>query len=151
MPANNTNSASLPLSYFYAMINAGELRLGNLLLHKYNGKISMVTCGYSHFELLGKGDTASFFPVLLKPELLSKCGFTENKDYPLAPQSREFILVLPVIGSNKNEIYGYVKNNGECFVRATVNGAIACNNFFHLHQLQNLYFSMTGQELEIKK
>ena len=133
------------------MINASELRLGNTILHKSNGKISMAPCDYVHFDLLSKGDTASFFPVVLKPELLSKCGFTENKDYPLAPQSREFILVLPVIGSNKNEIYGYVKNNGECFVRATVNGAVVSNNFFHLHQLQNLHFSLTGQELQVKK
>ena len=141
----------MPLSYFYAMINAGELRLGNLLLHKYNGKISMVPCGYFHFELLGKGDTASFYPVVFKPELLIKCGFIENKDYTLAPQSREFILILPVIGNNKNEIYGYVKSNGECFVRATVNGAVASNNFFHLHQLQNLYYILASEELEIKK
>ena len=132
------------------MINANELRLGNLLLHKSNGRISNVPCTYLHFDLLSKGDTVSFYPVTLKPELLTKCGFIENKDYPLAPQSREFILVLPVIGSNKNEIYGYVKSNGECFVRAAVNGAVASNNFFHLHQLQNLYYMLTGEELEIK-
>jgi hypothetical protein len=132
------------------MINANELRLGNLVLHKYNGKISMVPCNYFHFDLLGKGDTASFYPVVLKPELLLKRGFIENKDYPLAPQSRELILVLPVIGNNKNEIYGYVKNNGECFVRAAVNGAVASNNFFHLHQLQNLFYMLTGEELQLK-
>lgn len=133
------------------MINASELRVGSLVLHKSNGRISMIPCNYVHFDLLSKGETASFFPVVLKPELLVKCGFVENRDYPLAPQSREFILVLPVIGSNKNEIYGYVKSNGECFVRATVNGAIVSNNFFHMHQLQNLYFSLTSQELEVKK
>jgi hypothetical protein len=133
------------------MINPTELRLSNLILHKSNGRISMLPCDYVHFDLLSKGETASFFPVVLKPELLTKCGFVENKDYPLAPQSREFILVLPIIGSNKNEIYGYVKNNGECFVRGTVNGAVASNNFFQLHQLQNLYYMLTGKELEVKK
>jgi len=133
------------------MINAAELRLGNSVLYKLNGRISMAAFDYMHFELLSKGDGASFFPVVLKPELFATCGFAENKDYPLAPQSREFILVLPVIGSHKNEIYGYVKNNGECFVRATVNGAIASNNFFYLHQLQNLYFMLTGEELQVKK
>lgn len=133
------------------MINASEFRLGNMVLHKSNGRISMVPFDYIHFDLLGKGDTASFFPIVLKPEMLTKCGFVENKDYPLAPQSKEFILVLPVIGSNKNEIYGYVKSNGECFARATVNGAIASNNFFYLHQLQNLYYTLTGEELELKK
>jgi hypothetical protein len=132
------------------MIQPSELRLGNYILHKLNGKISMVACGYVHFDLLDKGDCSSFYSVVLKPELLQKCGFIENKDYPLLPQAREFILVLPVIGSNKNELFGYVKNNGECFVRATVNGAVATNNFFHVHQLQNLFFTLTGKELEIK-
>ena len=122
-----------------------------MVLHKFNGRITMIPCNYVHFDLLNKGEATTFFPVVLKPEQLTKCGFIENKDYPLAPQSREFILVLPVIGSNKNEIYGYVKSNGECFVRATVNGAIASNNFFHLHQLQNLYYMLTGEELDLKK
>ena len=133
------------------MINASELRLGNYILHKLNGKINMVPCNFSHFEFLQKGDVTDFYPVVLKPELLEKCGFIENKNYPLLPQAREFILVLPVIGSSKNELYGYVKNNGECFVRASVNGTVASNNFFHLHQLQNLFFALTGKELEIKK
>jgi hypothetical protein len=132
------------------MINAAELRLGNYLLHKHNGKISMVACNYNHFELLQKGEAASFYPVVLKPELLEKAGFIENKKYPLLPRAREFILVLAVIGNNKNELYGYVKNNGECFVRATVNGNVTSNNFFHLHQLQNLFFVLTGNEIALR-
>src|SRR5215218_8333916 len=130
------------------MINASELRLGNYILYKSNGKISMLACSFVHFELLSKGDAALFFPVVLKTELLQKGGFTENKNYPLLPQAREFILTLPVIGPQKNEIYGYVKNNGECFVRAMVNGAVVSNNFFYLHQLQNLFFTLTSKELE---
>jgi hypothetical protein len=133
------------------MINAFELRLGNNVLYKFNGKISMLPLDFAHFELIGKGDTTSFYPVILKPELLQKCGFTENKNYPLLPHAREFLLVLPVIGNHKNEFYGYVKNNGECFVRASVNGAVASNNFFHLHQVQNLFFALTDTELEIKR
>lgn len=133
------------------MIQPSELRLGNFVLHKHQGKISMVPCNYVHFDLLHKGDNSSFYPVVLKPELLLKSGFIENKDYPLLPQAREFVLVLPVIGNHKNELFGYVKTNGECFVRATVNGAVATNNFFHLHQLQNLFFALTGTELEIKR
>jgi hypothetical protein len=133
------------------MINPTEFRLGNYVLYKLNGKISMIAFDFSHFSVLSKGDTASFYPVVLKPELLEKSGFIENKNYPLLPQAREFVLVLPIIGSSKNELYAYVKNNGECFVRATVNGSVASNNFFYLHQLQNLFFMLTGNELGIKK
>ncbi len=133
------------------MINATELRLGNYVLFKSAGRISMTAISYLHFEALNKGDVSNFFPLVLKPELLQNCGFIENEKYPLSPQAREFFLTLPVIGSNKNEIAGYQKANGECFVRAIVNGAVVSNNFFHLHQLQNLFYSLTGTELQIKK
>jgi hypothetical protein len=133
------------------MINAAELRLGNYVLYKSSGRISMVAMSYSHFEALSKGDVANFFPVVLKPELFLKAGFIENMDYPLLPQAREFKLTLPIQGDNKNEIVAYSKSNGECFARAIVNGMAASNNLHHLHQLQNLYFALVGGELEIKK
>ena len=133
------------------MIKAEELRLGNFILQKAMGKISMVKCTFAHFDLLAKDGGKDFYPVVLKAELLEKCGFIENKDYPLLPQAREFILALPVIGSNKNELFAYIKNNQECFGRATVNGLPASNNFYHLHQLQNVYFALTGTELAVKQ
>src|SRR5688500_14054250 len=132
------------------MIQPTELRLGNLILFKNQGRISMVPCNYVHFDLMHKGDTSSLYPVVLKAEILQKSGCIANKDYPSLPQARAFVLVLPVIGNHRNELFGYVKTNGECFIRATVNGAVATNNFFHLHQLQNLFFALTGKELEIK-
>jgi len=132
------------------MINANELRLGNYVMQKVSTRVIITKCTFQHFELLGKGRTNEFFPVLLKAELLQNSGFLENKDYPLLPQAREFKLALPVIGANKNEIYAYIKNNKECFARATINNLPVSNNLYHLHQLQNLYFALTGEELEVK-
>jgi hypothetical protein len=132
------------------MINATELRMGNYILQKVAAKISVVPCSFLHFNLLEKGGAADLYPVVLKPEIFEKCGFKENKDYPLLPQAREFKLVLPVNGSGANEILGYVKNNGECFGRAVANGTPISNNFFNLHALQNLYFALTGTELNVK-
>jgi len=129
------------------MINAAELRLGNFIMQKLNNRIITVQCNYRHFELLAQGDK-DLYPVLLKPELLEKTGFIENRDYPLLPDAREFKLLLPVIGKHKNEILAYVKSNKECFGRAVVDGLTASNNFFHLHQLQNLYYVLTGEELK---
>ncbi|MEJ7913570.1 MAG: hypothetical protein WKF70_10475 [Chitinophagaceae bacterium] len=130
------------------MINASEFRLGNYMLQKVAAKISTVQCSYLHFELMMKEGLLHFFPLQLKPELLEKCGFKENKDYPLLPQAREFKLALPVSGNGANEIFAYVKNNGECFGRAVLNAVPISNNFFHLHSLQNLYFALTGKELK---
>ena len=132
------------------MINANELRLGNYLMQKVATRIITTPCTYQHFELLSKGESKDLFPVVLQAELLEKCGFIENKDYPLLPSAREFKLVLPVIGHHQNEIYAYIKNNKECFGRATLNGLPVSNNFYHLHQLQNLYFALTGEELNAR-
>jgi hypothetical protein len=133
------------------MISVNELRLGNHILHKTNHKISKVVCAYHHFALMEKGDIASFFPILLKPELLLQCGFIENKDYPLAPQAKEFRLLLPINGAQQNEIVAYIKSTGEGFARAVVDGKLpVSHNIYHLHQLQNVFFFLTGKELEIK-
>lgn len=132
------------------MINANELRLGNYILQKINTRIAPVKSTFQHFEILQNGSGKDLYPVTLKAEILEKAGFSENNDYPLLPDAREFILVLPVIGNNKNEIRAYIKNNKECFGRAVVNGLPVSNNFYHLHQLQNLYFALTNEELEVK-
>jgi len=132
------------------MINAAELRLGNYLLQKVAAKISTVRCNYGHFDLMTKDGAVHLYPLVLKPELLEKCGFKENKEYPLLPQARELKLTLPVNGSGVNEVVAYVKNNGECFGRAVVNAIPVSNNIFNVHSLQNLYFALTGQELEIE-
>ena len=130
------------------MINSQELRLGNYIMQKVNNRIITVACTYGHFELLQKGEK-DIYAILLKAELLEKTGFIENKDYPLLPAAREFKLVLPVIGNNKNEILAYIKNNKECFARAVVNNLPVSNNIFHLHHLQNLYYALTGEEMNV--
>lgn len=132
------------------MINFHELRLGNFFLQKINNKISSVQCHFKHFEMFERGETKDVYPIVLKPEIFLKCGFNENKEYALLPQAKEFYLPLPVQGTEETGIYGYVKSNGEGFGRAIVNKFICSNNFFHLHQLQNLYFLMAGKELDIK-
>jgi hypothetical protein len=131
------------------MINISELRLGNYILHKVNNKVSVVKCAFQHFELVNKEGTRDLYPVVLKSEILGRCGFTENESYPLRPGAQEFVLLLAVPGSDKNEIKAYVKSNKECFGRATVNGLTVSQNFFHLHQLQNLYFILTGKEMAL--
>lgn len=138
-----------PGLYFYQMIDANELRLGNYIMQKVHTRITTTRCSFQHFELVAKGQDKDLFPIVLKTTVLESAGFLENKDYPLNPQAREFKLQLPVIGNNKNEILAYIKNNKECFARAMVNGLPVSNNIFHVHQLQNLYYALTGEELKV--
>lgn len=134
---------------FAPMIKAQEFRLGNYLLHKTGVRILTVRCTPEHFALMAKGGEKDFYPVVLSAPVLDKCGFAENKKYPLLPESREFVLVLPVIGNGDVEVRAYIKNNKECFGRVMQNGVPVSNNFYCLHQLQNVYFSLTTQELEL--
>jgi hypothetical protein len=131
------------------MIVASELRLGNYILHKAAVRILPAKCTFEHFEMLSKGLAKDMFPIALKPDVLVKCGFIENKKYHLLPDAREFILTLPVMGNNKNEIAAYINTNNESYARATINDLVISNNFYYLHQLQNLYYTLVGKELEL--
>jgi hypothetical protein len=133
------------------MVKVHEFRIGNYLMHKTGVRILTMPCNFQHFELMNKDGGKDLFPVVLSPVNLEKSGFVENKKYALLPESREFILVLPVIGSGDVNIKAYVKNNKECFARAMVNNVPLSNNIYHLHHLQNLYFAFVGDELEIKR
>ena len=131
------------------MIDASELRIGNYILYKSGVRILPAKAAFQHFELLAKGLAKDIFPVALKPDILQRVGFMENKKYHLFPDGREFVLTLPVMGNNKNEIYAYVNNNKESYARAAVNDLIISNNFYYLHQLQNLYYALLGKEMEV--
>jgi hypothetical protein len=131
------------------MVKREEIRLGNYLLHKTGVRVLTVKCTLEHFALMAKDGGKDLFPVVLSPAVLEKCGFAENKKYALLPESREFVLVLPVMGSGATEVKAYIKNNKECFGRVMMNNVPVSNNFHHLHQLQNVYQALTGQELEV--
>lgn len=135
--------------YFCCMIDVTTLRLGNFILHKGGVRILPVAIGLQHFELLAKGMAKDMFPIKLSAENLKKCGFIENVKYYQHPEVKEYILTLPVKGENNNEIRGYVPATTP-FARATFNEHMISNNIYHLHELQNLYYALTGTELEVK-
>jgi hypothetical protein len=131
------------------MIKMDEFRLGNYLLHKTAVRIKMVPCTMEHFSLFEKQGGKDLFPVVLSADIFTKAGFIENKDYELLPDAREFKLPIPVNTNHQTMIHGYVKNNKECFARAFVNNLPCSNPLYSLHQLQNLYYSLTAGELSI--
>jgi hypothetical protein len=129
------------------MIHTEELRIGNTVLYKASVRILPVQLTLQHFEIMAKNGAKDFFPVVLKAEVLQQYGFAENKNYPLLPASREFSMPLPVPGDLNIQLFAWIKNNGECFGRAAVDGKTITQNFYHLHQLENLYYAMTGTKL----
>lgn len=112
------------------MIKANELRIGNWVDTVYNVPYIKITeikevviCG-ENCKCMSYG---SLKPIPLTEEILLKCGFEKQGGFWF------------VKGDIKIEITlsrGYFRYAG--FVRLK-----------YLHQLQNLYFALTGQELEV--
>jgi hypothetical protein len=118
-------------------ILANELRIGNwvntsvepTLLTDYN-KVKEITSDALVCENVGACDWSDITPIPLTPEILEKAGFEDD---------------LP-----------WKKNNfcldSECrfhVVDGTGYGVIIARQIKFVHQLQNLYFALTGEELEI--
>jgi len=122
------------------MIQPNELRLGNRL--SLSGKITAVrgvvydeyTDGFGVYCETGIVAISAFTPIPLTEELLVKCGFVDND----TTQYRKDDLIY-----DGGYIYLYSYNDGEPDPRLA-----KCE---YLHQLQNLIFALTGEELNVDK
>mgnify|MGYP003658203865 CR=1 FL=1 len=105
-------------------MDANELRIGNFV--DDNGVTIQMT-------YITEDNTEWFEPIPLTEEWLVKFGF-EN--------------------TNTKENPNYKKGFYTCMVREhginICNGHGFINDLNHVHQLQNLYFALTGEELELK-
>lgn len=119
------------------MIAPQELRLGNKVIR--NGIV--VTVDYQTFWNVEKYPD-QYQPIELTEDWLLKMGFDLlhfgkfRKVYDLLKDSR----------------FGYSDNFGLANIESAV--TFGCKDFTHVkyvHQLQNLYFALTGEELTIKE
>ena len=128
-------------------MKANELRLNNLVM--YNNKILPIHCiqGDSTIRLLHDGNSVGCYsikeinPILLTEDILLQCGFEELK------QSKgQYVIISESIYAIQLEImFGFLKD-GSMLVHLN-----DCEfELKHLHQLQNLYFALTNEELTIK-
>lgn len=148
------------------MINAAELRLGNRLSDMANLEINLIvykiedgiiTCGDKDFDYPYLAETLK--PIPLTEDILLKCGFEKkgsegwfHKDYIAFDLGDEGVdeldhryLMHPVeISINTSSFRANIYNTMDDEQGATPKVKIKT-----LHQLQNLYFALTGQELEV--
>ena len=120
------------------MIQAKELRIGNWIIdHEADSSVSI----YWQIEEISKDgikfrNSSSWIsnnyiiPIELTEEWLLKFGFKKKG-----------------FGFDKTKIT--ISKRRKCFVYAVPN--VGYKVFQYVHQLQNLYFSLTGKELEIKE
>lgn len=132
------------------MIKANELRIGNLLnweVDHVGGGMSRVTNISEHeFEIESitgchpRKDEGTIEPILLTPEWLQRCGLKRKE------HSRVYMVTL-----------AYADSNYPCTLQQASDGFQVCRSGIgaitapveYLHQLQNLIYCLTGEELVI--
>jgi hypothetical protein len=110
------------------MIAANELRIGNWVSKE--GELFKVT-SYT-FLIIERGETL-IEPIPLTPEILEKCGFVKQMMWTYA---------IDIVGNMK--LVYYLGEKGWSIGNKNYSDF---SNLNYLHQLQNLYFSLTGTEL----
>ncbi len=113
-------------------MKATELRLGNLVLHK--GQVIEISMA-RYIEDFNDGKI-ELNPIPLTDEWLVKFGFTKDCDVYLANKGTDKSLCIW-----KWDSLSFAFTDWEGHTKVTLN---------YVHQLQNLYFALTGEELEPK-
>ena len=117
------------------MIKANELRMGNLILK--NGNLhytNYMTIRYVYG--LSVTDEVKFEPIPLTEEWLFKFGFEKSKRFESGELKPCYaIFSLAVMIRHNSFFIDWIGGNTE---------------LNHVHQLQNLYFALTGEELKFK-
>lgn len=119
------------------MIDIKELRIGNYVQPRNDSgreaKIGTVfAIGNYHVSVNDNNNPYDYHliePVLVTEDILSKCNFVKQK------LGDTVIYFNPLM-----ELDAYFR----------LNGGVYNIEIKYLHQLQNLFFDLTGQELEIK-
>jgi hypothetical protein len=129
------------------MIQANELRIGNWVL--CNGLRTIVNDTLI-ISILKNDVQFTAEPIPLTPEILEKCGFDVvykiNNHYAINDPNG-------IKDSHKISVFPTINNQWHIAFSDTLNGYndyTPTTKIQHLHQLQNLYFALTGEELTFK-
>ena len=122
-------------------MKANELRCTNLVF--YNGK-------HCKIALVGISGEIELYTEII--DWVECCGIEDIQPIPLTPEMLEKagwrLLFEKTYENNKFDIWlSESKNGGYTFTSRPDGGKL----LYFLHQLQNLYFALTGEELRINK
>ena len=130
------------------MIQANELRIGNYVL--INGKFCkteaitgcMVSVSGYEINRFKPFEFKHLEPIQLTEEILLKCGFEKKQEWYRHNEMKKYTIESGVIDLTKGRyhIRQYISKDK----------SLHLSDLKYLHQLQNLYFALTGKELIIK-
>ena len=134
------------------MVEIKELRFGNIVKDKnaeliivdsivtaegtgINAPVSWSGCSPDYFQ-------QDIFPIELSNDVLKNCGFKEDTDGDFIIEYGRLALIL-VEDDQNNWFVRYREDIGIPYMAFNINTPMD-----YLHQLQNLYYCLTGDELQ---
>jgi len=123
------------------MIHANELRIGN--------KIKVYT---DIVDVTDIGDDGTIGTTAYFDGQMGCCGCTDSMadPIPLTPEILEKWDMVDEYGCSKQNFVIFHYEDGTFSVGSSLGEYSVGKQFKYLHQLQNLYFALTGEELEVK-
>jgi len=129
------------------MINPLELRIGNYIEmpnEVYPTEVAGVT-RYLISDGFGEMELERFDPIPLTEEWLLKFGFELSLNGGAGPDQFYYDGPVPIDFDNDGKLYlGYRSRDYDCEIYNH-------NEIEYVHQLQNIVFALTGEELTIKE
>jgi hypothetical protein len=129
------------------MLKANEIRLGNKVYYNTGEAIEIDTIDYLDIKIAVEDNDAfnlSRKPIPITEDILLKIGFTKEYDY------RFFKYFNYGTREDWDKIYCDTQNiDLEQCIDGEIRKVFYNDNGCFLHQLQNLYFSITNEELTI--
>jgi len=125
------------------MINTTELRIGNIIKHAGTGSLGVVIeicpfgvkCKFSNE--LTYIDAEEYEPIAVTEEWLKNFGFIEEPENEFVVRFNQLVFII-----HKNLI------TGEFICMSVLHYSFRIKK---VHQLQNLFFALTGKELSLVK
>ena len=118
------------------MVNANELRIGNWLEYHLYGEKCVQQIDQFDFEFISEGILRCANPIQLSKDWLIKFGFLKiadlNNSYVFPSQEFGYT----IIGNDKGGWFMMFFNTIK---------------IEYVHQIQNIYFAITGQELTLNQ
>ena len=122
-------------------MEAKELRIENFVHSPYDGHVIKVNAGDIFLMANGHHREARFEPIELTEEWLLKFGYGVDREF-----DHHFIDNTSI----KNEVLRYSTYSKLFTIEGDLGDVIEIP-LQYVHQLQNLYFALTGEELKIKE
>jgi hypothetical protein len=134
-------------------MKANELRIGNWVKCIMDGGITIET-DVTHLP------NGVWSPYDIGTHITDDTFISEDFEVDPIPLTEEWLVKMGFIEIDGNDYYRFFdlgdfrvflhKKNSSCFIHYNQHTVDYLTNNIHVHQLQNLYFALTGEELTIK-